>query len=275
MNTYELVQESASFLRSRCVSVPEVAIILGTGLGELEDRVQVLNRIPYSTIPHFPATTAEGHRGDLLIGQFGGCNVLIMQGRFHHYEGYTLQEVTFPVRVMRELGCKFLFINSAAGGLNPQFRSGDIMIVIDHINLIPDNPLRGLTDPRLGDRFPDMSRPYDPELIQEASEAALELKIPVRYGIYVGVSGPSLETRAETRMLRMIGADAVGMSTVPEVIVGCQVGFRIMVLAAITNVNIPDTMERISVEKVIENARLAQPKSTAIMEGTLHRIFHR
>jgi purine-nucleoside phosphorylase len=269
---YQSIQDAARFLRGAISAQPEAAIILGTGLGGITNHISVTDRIPYNQLPHFPESTVQGHKGDLVFGTMAGRSVVVMQGRFHYYEGYTLQEATLPVRIMRELGARFLFVNSAAGGLNPHFKPGDVMIVTDHINLLGDNPLRGVTDDRLGDRFPDMSRPYDEDLIQKAQQAAQELKEPVALGVYAAVAGPSLETRAETRMLRMLGADAVGMSTVPEVIVGCQVGFRTLALAAITNVNLPDAMEPVSIEKVIATAAAAQPRLAAILEGTLQRL---
>ena len=269
---YQSVQDAASFLRRAIGSQPEVAIILGTGLGGITDHISVTERIPYSQLPHFPESTVQGHKGDLVFGTMAGRSVVVMQGRFHYYEGHTLQEATLPVRIMRQLGARFLFVNSAAGGLNPDFKSGDVMIVTDHINLLGDNPLRGVTDERLGDRFPDMSRPYDEELLQKAQQAAQELKEPVKLGIYAAVAGPSLETRAETRMLRMLGADAVGMSTIPEVIVGCQVGFRTLAFAAITNVNLPDAMEPVSIHKVIATATATLPRLAAILAGTLQRL---
>lgn len=269
---YQSVQDAASFLRRAIGSQPEVAIILGTGLGGITDQISVTDRIPYNQLPHFPESTVQGHKGDLVFGTMAGRSVVVMQGRFHYYEGHTLQEATLPVRIMRQLGARFLLVNSAAGGLNPCFNAGDLMIVTDHINLLGDNPLRGVTDERLGDRFPDMSRPYDEELLQKAQEAAQELKEPVKLGIYAAVAGPSLETRAETRMLRMLGADAVGMSTIPEVIVGCQVGFRTLALAAITNVNLPDAMEPVSVDKVIATATATLPRLAAILAGTLQRL---
>ncbi len=269
---YQSIQDAASFLRRSIGSQPEVAIILGTGLGGITDHISVTDRIPYNQLPHFPESTVQGHKGDLVFGTMAGRSVVVMQGRFHYYEGHTLQEATLPVRIMRQLGARFLFVNSAAGGLNPNFKPGDVMIVTDHINLLGDNPLRGVTDERLGDRFPDMSRPYDEELLQKAQQAAQELKEPVKLGVYAAVAGPSLETRAETRMLRMLGADAVGMSTIPEVIVGCQVGFRTLALAAITNVNLPDSMEPVSIHKVIATATATLPRLAAILAGTLQRL---
>ncbi len=271
-NLYQSVQDAAGFIRRTICSRPEAAIILGTGLGGVTDHVTVIDRIPYNQLPHFPESTVEGHKGDLVFGTMAGRSVVVMQGRFHYYEGYTLQEATLPVRIMRELGARFLFVNSAAGGLNPRFKAGDVMIVTDHINLLGDNPLRGVTDERLGDRFPDMSRPYDDELIKKAEEAALKLNESLKVGVYAAVAGPSLETRAETRMLRMLGADAVGMSTVPEVIVAAQVGFKTLALAAITNLNLPDAMEPVSIQKVIAIAAEAQPRLAAILAGTLQKL---
>ncbi len=270
-NLYQIVQDAVQALRKEVSLKPDAAIVLGTGLGGLADRIDVTHRVPYREIFPYASESVQGHKGDLVFGTLSGVNVVVMQGRLHYYEGYSLQQVTLPVRVARELGAAILIINSAVGGLNPLFKAGDVMIVTDHINLMGDNPLRGITDERLGDRFPDMSRPYDQHLIEIATEAALDLKIPVKYGIYASVAGPSLETRAETRMLRMLGADAVGMSTVPEVIVGTQVGFQTLVLAAVTNVNLPDVMAPISLEQVIANARLTEPRMADIVAETLRR----
>lgn len=269
---YRAVEEAVAFLRQEAPSRPVAAIILGTGLGGVGDSLEITHEVPYDEIPHFPTSTVESHRGRLVVGSLGGHEVVVMQGRFHHYEGYSLQQVTFPVRIMRRLGAELLFINSAAGGLNPLFRSGDLMIVTDHMNFIGDNPLRGVTDERLGDRFPEMSCPYDRSLIESAGRVALDLKIPVRHGVYVAVSGPSLETPAETRMLRVLGADAVGMSSVPEVIVAKQVGFRTLFIAAVTNVNRPDCMEPVSTEQVIAIAKRTEPSLTKLLEATLERM---
>jgi purine-nucleoside phosphorylase len=272
INLHQSVDESVRTLQEKSASRPDVAVILGTGLGGIVESINVTGRVPYNQIPHFPESTVAGHKGDLVFGTLSGCNLVVMQGRFHYYEGYSLQQTTFPVRVMRRLGAEILVINSAAGGLNPHVCTGDVMAIIDHLNLIGANPLRGVTDERLGDRFPDMSRPYDEELIRFAGDAALDLKIPLRHGIYAAVTGPSLETQAETRMLRMLGADAVGMSTAPAAIVAASVGFRTLALAAITNVNVPGAMEPVSVERVIANAGLAAPKLAAILEATLQRV---
>jgi len=269
---YQQVEESVQALQNLAPFEPEVALILGTGLGRVAERINIASRIPYQEIPHFAVSTVESHRGSLVFGSLSGWNVVAMEGRFHSYEGYSMREVTFPVRVLRRLGAKILVIFSAAGGLNPLFRPGDVMTVTDHIGLLTENPLGAIADERLGERFPDMTRPYDEELLRTAEDAARELKIPLQSGVYVVVPGPSLETRAETGMLRLLGADAVGMSTVPEVIVATQVGFRTLVLAAITNVNLPDSMEPVSVERVIANAAQAAPKLEALLQGILRRL---
>ncbi len=269
---YRQIQEAVAYLGEQTGTRPRAALILGTGLGGVAGRLTVERTVPYEQIPHFPESSVQGHEGNLLFGVMAGCHVVVMQGRLHYYEGYTLQQATLPVRIMRSLGAEFLLINSAAGGLNPLFEAGDVMAVIDHINLMGANPLRGLTDERLGDRFPDMTNPYDPEMIRVAGEVALDIRIPLKYGVYAAVAGPSIETRAETRMLRILGADAVGMSTVPEVIVASQVGFRTMVLAAITNVNLPDAMQPVAIEKVIASAEKAQPTLGSLMEEILGRL---
>lgn len=269
---YQRVEESVQALRDAIDFRPRAAMILGTGLGGVAGLIDVVERIPYERIPHFPESTVLGHEGDLVFGSLGGWDVVAMQGRFHFYEGYSLQETTVPVRVMRKLGAEILSINSAAGGLNPHLRAGDVMALTDHINMIGANPLRGIHDDRLGNRFPDMSRAYDDELLRTAGEVAVELRIPMGFGVYVAVAGPSLETRAETRMLRLLGADAVGMSTIPEAIVARSVGFRVLALAAITNVNLPDAMPPVSVESVIARAAEAGPKLGAVLEGTLRRL---
>ncbi len=266
------ISGSVQALQRRAPFEPEVALILGTGLGQVAERINAVATVPYQEIPHFVLSTVESHKGNLIFGTLSGRRIVAMGGRFHYYEGYSMTEVTLPVRVLRRLGARVLIVVSAAGGLNPAFRPGDIMLVADHINLMGENPLRGFTDERLGTRFPDMSRPYDAELSRSASEAATELQIPLRVGVYVAVPGPSLETRAETRMLRLLGADAVGMSTVPEAIVASQVGFRTLVLAAVTNVNLPDAMEPISVERVIATATQAAPKLAALVEGIVTRL---
>ncbi|RLB32820.1 MAG: purine-nucleoside phosphorylase [Deltaproteobacteria bacterium] len=263
---FKLIEETSHFLISRISEPPVIGLITGTGLGDITHKIDVEKRIPYSDIPHFPRPTAEGHRGTLVFGKLAGRKAVAMEGRFHVYEGYAPEQVGFPVRVMSKLGIETLFISSAAGGLNPQFEAGDIMIVTDHINLTGKNPLIGPNLEEFGPRFPDMSEVYDRSLVSLAREKALESGIHLREGVYVGILGPSLETPAETRFLRMIGADAVGMSTVPEVIVGVHCGLKIVVIVAITNVNLPDCMKKTSIEEVIRNAEKAGPKLATLWE---------
>jgi purine-nucleoside phosphorylase len=260
------IQSAADFLAAKWPTVPQIGMITGTGLGSLTDKIKVDLRIPYEEIPHFPRSTIEGHKGTLVCGNLANKQLIAMEGRFHVYEGYTPEEITFPVRVMSKLGINSLLISSAAGGLNPRFKPADIMIVKDHINLTGRNPLIGPNLNEFGPRFPDMSQVYDRELIRLAREKAKEVGIPLREGIYVGIVGPSLETPAETRFLRMVGADAVGMSTVPEVIVGVHCGLKILVIVAITNVNIPEAMGKTSIEEVIATAEKAGPKLSLLWE---------
>jgi len=271
MDLYDTVVEAANFISSCTDVIPKAGVILGTGLGDITDEVDVAASIPFGDIPGFPRATVIGHRGRLLAGKMAGKEVIVIDGRLHYYEGLTFHEVTLPVRVIKKLGANLLIINSAAGGLNPLFKPCDIMIVTDHINFQGHNPLRGISDDRLGPRFPDMSCPYDPHLIDVAGRAALELEIPIRYGVYVAVIGPSLETPAETRLLRLLGADAVGMSTVPEVIVARQVGLRTLVLSVITNVNLPDAMIPITLEEVLKNSALAKPNLIKVLKAVLEK----
>jgi purine-nucleoside phosphorylase len=260
------IREASEFIASRILSPPRVGIITGTGLGELTSSMTTDLRLPYEEIPHFPRSTAAGHKGTLAFGRIGGVSVMAMEGRFHLYEGYTAEEVTFPVRVMSRLGAGILIISSAAGGLNPLFEPADLMVVTDHINLTGRNPLVGPNLDAFGPRFPDMSHVYDKNLTALAREKALELRIPLREGVYVGILGPSLETPAETRFLRTIGADAVGMSTVLEVIAGVHCGMRILVIVAISNVNLPDCMKETSIEEVISTAQQAGSILTPLLE---------
>ena len=255
--TLETIHATVNFLSSKIKTTPQIGMITGTGLGNMTEKMEVDFRLPYEEIPNFPQSTITGHQGTLVFGNLANRPVMAMEGRFHIYEGYTLQEITFPIRVMSELGIRYLLISSAAGGLNPQFEPGDLMIVTDHINLTGQNPLIGPNMDEFGPRFPDMSRVYDPDLVRLARRSALREEISLRQGVYVGLIGPSLETPAETRFLRMIGADAVGMSTVSEVIVGVHCGLRIMVIVAITNINLPDCMEKTTIEEVIETANEA------------------
>lgn len=269
---YEQIEEAHSFLTGVSELSPTVGLILGTGLGGIVDAVTSPLRVPFKQIPHFPAAPPDGHAGELVLGAVGRHRVAVMNGRPHYYQGHSLARVTFPVRVLARLGVSALLINSAAGGLNPLFCAGDVMAIADHVNFMGDNPLRGVADPRLGPLFPDMGQPYDPVLLTLAEEISLEQRISLKKGTYAAVSGPSLETPAETRMLRTLGCDAVGMSTVPEVIVARQAGMRILALAAITNVNIPDAMKPITLEGVIENASKAGEQISAILTGVLGRL---
>lgn len=266
------IREASEFVLSRISSPPRVGIITGTGLGELTSAMTTDLRLPYEEIPHFPKSTTAGHRGILAFGRIGTVSVMAMEGRFHLYEGYTAEEVTFPVRVMSRLGAKILIISSAAGGLNPLFEPGDLMMVTDHINLTGRNPLLGPNLDDFGPRFPDMSGVYDRNLMRLAKEKALDLHIPLKQGVYVGILGPSLETPAETRFLRNTGADAVGMSTVLEVIVGVHCGMRILVIVAITNVNLPDCMKKTSIEEVISTAAQAGRKLAPLLEKIILSI---
>jgi purine-nucleoside phosphorylase len=269
-NIYAKISEAHRFIAEQaCQFVPEVALILGTGLGDIAERIEPAYVIPYKSIPHFSLSTVEGHEGRLILGIFAGKRVAAMQGRLHFYEGYSLEQVSFPVRVLKSLGSTFLIVISAAGGLDTGFKPGEVMLVTDHINLIGSSPLRGVTDPRLGNRFPDMSQVYDRQAAKVVLDVASEAGLALNTGVYAGVSGPNLETPSETRMLKILGADAVGMSSVPEVITAVQVGFRILFLVAITNVNNPEDMAPLSITDVINHARLAQPALTYILEKTI------
>ncbi len=247
-------------------------MITGTGLGSLTEKMDVDLRLPYKEIPNFPISTIKGHKGTLVFGRLANKSVIAMEGRFHIYESYSPKDITFPIRVMSKIGINYLFISSATGGLNQQFEPDDLMIVTDHINLTGNNPLLGPNLDQFGPRFPDMSEVYDQDLITLAREKALETGISLRQGVYVGVLGPSLETPAETRFLRMIGADAVGMSTVSEVIVGVHCGLKIMVIVAITNVHRPEAMEKISIEEVIASAEKAGPKLALLWEKIISTL---
>ena len=249
---------------------PKTAIILGTGLGQLASEITDKNEIPYTEIPNFPVSTVEGHSGKLIFGKLGGVDILAMQGRFHFYEGYSMKEVTFPVRVMYELGIKTLFVSNAAGGMNPKFSIGDLMIITDHINFFPEHPLRGKNFPT-GPRFPDMHETYDKKLIQLAADIAREKKIRVTYGVYIGLQGPTFETPAEYRMYHLLGADAVGMSTVPEVIVAHHCGIRTFGISVITDLGGFDKPVEVSHEEVQEAANAAQPFMTEIMREMIIR----
>lgn len=253
--------EAAAYLKEAMEGVrPTVGLITGTGLGEIGELIGLSRRIPYSHIPHFPIPTTESHRGNLLLGEIEGVRVLAMEGRLHAYEGYSPAEVTFPVRLMSLMGIRTLLISSAAGGLNPQFERGDLVAVTDHINLTGLSALRGPNLQAFGPRFPDMSRVYDRGLVKLAERKALQEKIALKKGVYIGIIGPNLETPAETRFYRMAGADVIGMSTVLEATAAVHCGMRILAIVTVTNVNLPDCMKETSLQEVIEAAGLAAPK---------------
>ena len=253
----ETIKQTADFLASKITESPKIGLITGTGLGSVTEQMTIDFRLPYDKIPNFPQSTVEGHKGMLTVGKLAGKPIIALEGRFHIYEGYSPKEITFPVRVMALLGVKNLLISSAAGGLNPQFETGDLMIVTDHINLTGTNPLIGPNLETFGVRFPDMTQVYKPDLIKLVREKALKSGILIRQGVYVGLVGPSLETPAETRFLKMIGADAVGMSTVSEAIVAVHSGMDIMAIVSITNMNLPDCMDKTSIDDVIATAKKA------------------
>ena len=269
---FDRIQEAAAVVRGRSRVEPEVAIILGTGLGGLADEISVDASIPYESLPGFPLSTVESHAGRLLLGRMGKRPVVAMQGRFHRYEGYGLAEVTFPVRVMRALGAQTLVVSNACGGMNPLWEPGDLVLLSDHINLLGDNPLIGANDDRLGPRFPDMSDPYDAELRALTRTLAADLGIRLREGVYVAVPGPNLETRAEYRMLRAMGADVVGMSTVPEVIVASHAGMRTVGISIITDQCLPDALEPANIERIIDTAKRAEPSLTRLIARLVERL---
>jgi purine-nucleoside phosphorylase len=272
MNLRTHLQETVAFIRSKTQATPSVGIILGTGLGGLVRDVTIETTLEYGSIPHFPVSTVESHQGKLLFGTLEGVSVVVMQGRFHYYEGYTMQQVTYPVRVMKFLGVNTLLVSNACGTVNPQFRKGDVMLMDDHINLLGDNPLIGPNEPELGPRFPDMSEPYSRRLMVIAEEVALENKIKLQKGVYVAVAGPNLETRAEYRFMRAIGADVVGMSTVPENIVARHMGMEVLGMSILTDECFPDALAPVSVQEIIEVANHAEPKMTTVMKGVVQRL---
>jgi purine-nucleoside phosphorylase len=266
------INDTLKVIRAKTDKEYPVGIILGTGLGGLVNEIEIDFEMDYSELPHFPLSTVESHKGKLIFGKLGGKNVVAMQGRFHYYEGYTMQQITFPVRVMKFLGVKTLLISNAAGGMNPLFKRGDVMLIADHINLLGDNPLIGANDDQLGPRFPDMSEPYNLELIKLAEEIALENKIKLQKGVFVAVAGPNLETKAEYRFLRSIGADVVGMSTIPENIVANHMGIKTLGFSIITDECFPDSLKAVDVEEIIAVAMKAEPKMTLIMKEIVKRI---
>lgn len=272
LHARERVEACAQAVRKRFPRTVDAAIILGTGLGALANEIQVEQVIDYHDLPNFPLSTVESHRGRLLCGTLSGKTVVAMQGRFHRYEGYSLQQVTFPVRVLRALGAETLIVSNACGGMHPLWVPGDLMLIADHINLLGDNPLIGPNDDTLGPRFPDMSEPYDARLRTLAREVALANGVTLREGVYVAVQGPNLETRAEYRFLRGIGADVVGMSTVPEVIVAVHGGMRVLGLSIITDNCLPDALQPAHLDDIIAVARGAEPKLSAVVAGVLARL---
>jgi len=266
------IQEAAAAVAQKYTETPRIGLILGTGLSGLAQQIQNQVVLPYEEIPHFPKSTVESHTGQLVCGSLHGQNIVAMEGRFHYYEGYSLQEVTFPVRVMKELGCEILIVTNAAGGMNTQYQLADIMIIEDHINMMPENPLRGVNDPDLGPRFPDMSAPYDAELIGIAKKSALELQVPAHTGVFVAVPGPNLETRAEYRMLKAFGADLVGMSTVPEVIVAQHAGLRVLGFSVVTDMCLPDALEPVELSKILEVAAIGGERLSRLIPKVIEQL---
>lgn len=266
------LKESISFLTNQLSEVPCIGIIQGTGLGKIVDEMAVHKEISYRDIPHFPDSTVESHTGKLVFGMLEGKQVVVMKGRYHYYEGYDMKTVTFPVRVMKGLGIEHLFISNAAGGLNPAYAIGDCMVIEDHIDLFPENPLRGKNLDNLGLRFPDMSEPYSLELLNQTKKISTAHHLPLQYGVYVGLQGPNLETRAEYKYLRTIGADAVGMSTVPEVIVARHMDIPVFAISAITDLCSPQKVKKISIAEVIEAAAMAEPTITKLIRLLIQQI---
>jgi purine-nucleoside phosphorylase len=269
LDLFDKIQESAVFIRKQWSKRPKAGIVLGTGLGPLVEQIQVDVAIDYGDIPNFLKSTATSHRGRLVCGELNGLPIMAMEGRHHMYEGYPLKAITLPVRIMKELGADLLVVSNACGGMNPYYRPGDIMLIEDHINLLGDNPLIGINDDRLGPRFPDMSEPYTQSLIDRALEIARKHNIVAHKGVFVAVAGPNLETRAEYRFLRAIGADVVGMSTVPEVIVAVHAGMRVVGFSVITDMCLADALKPAIVEEIIATANEAAPKLTKLVMGVL------
>ena len=270
--TIEPIQEAAEYIRQHISEIPKVAVILGSGLGEYADSFSESQVLPYAEIPYFPTSTVQGHKGRFVFGSDSQHAIVAMQGRFHFYEGYSMKQITFPIRVMKKLGVEILLISNAAGGMNPQFRRGDLMIIDDHINLLGDNPLIGPNLDEFGPRFPDMSEPYDSELIALAEDIALQNLIKLQKGVFVAVSGPNLETRAEYRFLRWIGADVGGMSTVPEAVVAVHSGLRVLGISVITDECFPDALEEADIAEIIKTANDAEPNLTTIMKKVIEQL---
>ncbi|MFC4306245.1 purine-nucleoside phosphorylase [Cohnella boryungensis] len=266
------MEEAKGYIQSLQTIKPTIGLILGSGLGELADEIQDAVRVPYESIPHFPVSTVEGHAGQLVIGRLQGQAVIAMQGRFHYYEGYSMQEVTFPVRVMKALGVEHLIVTNACGGMNPGFEPGDLMLIQDHLNMTGANPLIGENEAELGPRFPDMSRAYTPELLGLVEETAKSLDIRVKKGVYAGITGPTYMTPAELKMLRLVGGDAVGMSTVPEVIVASHMKMKVIGISCVTDMAIGEHLEPLSHEQVIEVANRTKPKFISLVKEIVTRL---
>ncbi len=269
MNLFDKIQATAAYIRSKVTTTPEIGIILGSGLGALTENVEKEAELSYDDIPGFPVSTVEGHAGKMVFGKLGGKQVMLMAGRFHYYEGYNMQEVTFPVRIMKALGAHTLVLSNAAGGMNPDFKVGDIMVIDDHVNLFPEHPLHGPNDERLGTRFPDMSEPYDHQLIEKALQIGKEQNLHLQKGTYIGLSGPTFETPAEYKWLRVIGGDAVGMSTVPEAIVAKHGNMRVFALSVITDLGVVGQVHKVSHEEVLAAAGAAEPKVAALVNALI------
>ncbi len=274
LDLYDKIQDACEFIRKQFPTAPRAGIILGTGLGGLVGDIEIEATIEYGDIPHFPKSTATSHRGRLVCGKLSGVPVVAMEGRFHMYEGYPLKQITLPVRVFKELGAELLIVSNACGGLNPYFRSGDIMVIEDQINLLGDNPLIGINDDRLGPRFPDMCEPYNQQLVDMTLAIARREGINAHKGVFVAVAGPNLETRAEYRFLRTIGADVVGMSTVPETIVAVHCGLKVVGLSVVTDMCLPDALKPANVEDIIAIANSAEPKLRTLVRGIVAEAGH-
>lgn len=271
-NLKQKIEETLSVIRNHTKENYPIGIILGTGLGGLVKEINISHQIDYGDLPHFPLSTVESHHGKLIFGKIADKNVVAMQGRFHYYEGYSMQQITYPVRVMEYLGVKTLLVSNACGGMNPQYRKGDIMVMVDHINLLGDNPLIGKNEDELGPRFPDMSEPYSLELISLAEKVAAENNIKVQKGVYVAVPGPNLETKAEYKFLRETGADVVGMSTIPENIVANHMGMKVLGISIVTDECFPETLKPVNVQEIIATAMAAEPKMTLIMKEVIKKL---
>lgn len=272
LHLYDQIQESVQFIRKQYSGQPRAGIVLGTGLGNLAESIERELVLPYEEIPYFPRSTVQTHAGNFILGKLDGVPVAVMEGRFHGYEGYSAKELTFPVRVIRALGAETLFVSNACGGMNPQYQRGDIMVIEDHINLMGINPLVGINDDRLGPRFPDLCEPYDRQLIDRALEIARKENFVAHKGVYVALLGPNLETRAEYRFLRCIGADVVGMSTVPEVLTALHGGMKVLGLSIITDMALPDALVPGDLDEIIATANAAEPKLTKIVRGIIQTL---